>query len=118
MGRNRDGHVRTKLFDSVVPILTTNVGRQEATVLASQFFRELNAASENRVGFLYVQERLVELASRDARASSLVWNHLYVITPDEDEVDDEEASASEDGGSSTLDSDEDVEQDEAVSGEE
>jgi hypothetical protein len=80
------GRVRTRLLDALVPILTTAVGRNESSMLASQLFRELSKAEENKEGLLYVQERLVELASRDARVSQLVWNHLYV-TPILDESD-------------------------------
>jgi hypothetical protein len=109
--------VRTKLFDSAIPILITNAGRQEAPVWAIQFFRELNMAPENRVGFLYAQERLVELASRDARVSSLVFNHLYVPHPDDDEEEEETLSVNEDEErSSALDSDEQAEGEEDESG--
>jgi hypothetical protein len=78
LGVDSDGHPRLRLFDSILPILTTAVGRNEAQMMASQMLRELSKASENNVAFLYVQERLIELASKDARVSHLVWNHLYV----------------------------------------
>jgi hypothetical protein len=81
------GRARTRLLDALVPILTTAVGRNEASMLASQLFRELGKAEENKEGLQYVQERLVELASRDARVSTLVWNHLYVTTVVEEESD-------------------------------
>jgi hypothetical protein len=96
MGRNSRGQVRNKLYDSVVPILSTTVGRQEASGLAMHFFRELSAAPENRVGFLYVQDRLVELASRDSRVSSLVWNHLYVSRTSDNSTDDDDDSGDDD----------------------
>lgn len=94
LGREAAG-IRTRLYAALVPILTTNVGRNEASALAAQLFRELaQAADENKLGLQYVQSRLVELASRDARVSQLVWNDLYPVRQDEvgagSDVDDEE----------------------------
>lgn len=86
------GRSRTRLLDALVPILTTAVGRNEASMLASQLFRELSKAEENKQGLIYVQERLVELASRDARVSQLVWNHLYVTSIVEESSSDEEGA--------------------------
>jgi hypothetical protein len=84
---------RTRLYDALVPILTTTAGRNEASVLATQLFRELAQASEeNRAGLQFVQSRLVELASRDPRVSLLVWNDLY--PPDEEEENGDVVNAS------------------------
>jgi len=70
--------VRTRLFDAILPILTTTVGRNEAPVLAAQLLRELaKASTENEAGLAYIQERLVMLASRNPRLSQLVFQHLY-----------------------------------------
>jgi hypothetical protein len=113
---SRGQTARTKVFDSVIPVLATIVGRQEAPVWADQFFRELNAAPENRVGFLYAQERLVELATRDARVASLVFNHLYVSHPDDDEEEEASSADEDDERSSALDSDEQAEGEEEESG--
>jgi hypothetical protein len=75
---NRSNQIQRRLFDMILPILTTTVGKtNEASLLASQVLRELSRAPENRLGLEYVQARLVELASRDARVAHLVWNHLY-----------------------------------------
>jgi hypothetical protein len=75
--------VRIGLFDSLYPILTTSIGRSDASVLATQLLRELSrAGEENGEGFLYMQGHLVELASRDARVSQLVWNDLYPVPPE------------------------------------
>jgi hypothetical protein len=97
LGRDSSGALRTRLFDALVPCLTTQAGRNEASVLASQMFRELNKAGGNKAGFLYVQDRLVELASRDPRVSQLVWNHLYLLPEEEVEEADEEEAESESG---------------------
>jgi hypothetical protein len=83
-----------RLLDSVVPILTTRVGRNEASMLACQLLRELVQAKENKTICMYLQERLVDLAGRgDTRVSQLVWNHLFPPSLD-DEYDAEEV----DGG--------------------
>ena len=84
---------RTRLMDELVPILTTKVGRNEASMLAAQLFREISKSPDNRLGLLYVQGRLVELASRDPPVSQLVWNHLYVLASMSDEA--EESSNGE-----------------------
>ena len=86
------GAVRVRLWDSLVPALTSTAGRSEATVLAAQVFRELRKAPENEIAFLYVQERLVEMASKDTRVAHLVWNFLYPPTAVETE---EESDANE-----------------------
>ena len=83
--------VRTFLYDALFPILTTNIGRANASLMTVQLFRELAQAEENTEGFLYIQARLVELASRDPRVSQLVWNDLYPIVPED--VDDDETTA-------------------------
>lgn len=75
--------IRLELFDSVYLILTSNIGRSDANVLATQLLRELSrAGEENKEGFLYIQGCLVEIASKDARVSQLVWNDLYPIPPE------------------------------------
>jgi hypothetical protein len=86
LGRDMNGQTRTRLFDALFPILTTTVGRNEASMLAAQLFREISKSEDNRVGLLYVQERLIELASRDPRVSQLVWNHLLPDSSAEEAV--------------------------------
>jgi hypothetical protein len=68
---------RTRLYDALVPALTTRMGRSEAAHLAFQVFRALSTCEKAKVGLEYCQERLVELASRDARVAQLVFTHLY-----------------------------------------
>lgn len=79
IGRNR---TRNRLYDALLPILTTQVGRNEAPLLATQLLRELAKAEENKIGLLYLQGRLVALASHDQRVAHLVFNHLYTIVDD------------------------------------
>ena len=83
------GSIRVELYDSLIPILTTNVGRSDSSMLAVQLLRELaKAFDDNKAGFLYVKGRLIEIASRDARVSQLVWTDLYPIAFDDDEEED------------------------------
>ena len=78
LGVQENGRPRNRLFDAIVPILATQVGRNEAPLLATQLLRELSKAKENRIGCLYVQERIMTLASKDPRVAHLALNHLYV----------------------------------------
>jgi hypothetical protein len=71
------GAIRVRLFDALVPAVTTTVGRNDASLLATQLLRELSKTDANRVAFQYIQSRLVTLASKDTRVAHLVWNHLY-----------------------------------------
>ena len=72
------GLPNNRLFDAIFPILATQSGRTEAPLLAIQLLRELSKAKENRLGCLYLQERIVALASRDPRVAHLAFNHLYI----------------------------------------
>ena len=72
------GLPNNRVFDSIFPILSTQTGRNEAPLLAIQLLRELSKAKENRLGCLYLQERIVALASNEPRVAHLAFNHLYV----------------------------------------
>ena len=70
--------INNQIFESVVPILDTKSGRSEAPLLATQLMRELSHAKENKLGLMYVQERVISIASKDPRVAHLAFNHLYV----------------------------------------
>lgn len=72
------GLPNTRVFDSIFPILSTQTGRNEAPLLSIQLLRELSKAKENRPGCLYLQERIIALASKEPRVAHLAFNHLYV----------------------------------------
>jgi len=85
---------RTRLYDALVPALTTTVGRNDAPNLASELLGQLAKAKENRIGLLYVQSRLLKLASRDPRVAQLACHQLYpsydiVEEPQEEEEEEE-----------------------------
>lgn len=69
----------TKPFQALLPILTTAAGRNDASSLAIQAFKELAQSEKNTVGLLALQPRLVELASRHLRISRLVWEELFPV---------------------------------------
>jgi hypothetical protein len=73
-----DGDKTTLSFwNALVPILTTRVGRNDAPSLAAQVLKYMASSSENQEGLLYIQEYILELASRDARIAQLAFTHLY-----------------------------------------
>ena len=72
------GLPNNRVFDAIFPILSTQSGRNEAPLLATQLLRELSKAKENRLGCLYLQERIIALASHEPRVAHLAFNHLYV----------------------------------------
>jgi hypothetical protein len=74
---HKKGRMRNRLFDALCPILTTQAGRNEAPLLATQLLRELAKAPENRIGLMYLQQRIATLASKDQRVAHLALNHLY-----------------------------------------
>jgi len=79
LGTKQDtGLPNNRVFDAIFPILSTQSGRNEAPLLATQLLRELSKAKENRLGFLYLQERIIALASKEPRVAHLAFNHLYV----------------------------------------
>ena len=70
-----------RLYDALLPILAGQVGRSDSSLLALQMLKALAKANNDnsRLGLVYIQERLVEMASRDARISQLVFSHLYLV---------------------------------------
>lgn len=67
---------RLRLYDAILPILTTQVGRNEAPLLSAQLLRELAKAPENRMGSAYIQNRLRALSSSNPRVAHLFFNYL------------------------------------------
>ena len=82
--------VRTRLYDALIPAITTTAGRTEAAAVAAQLLRELaQAGDEARPGLEYAQQRLVQVASRDPRVSQLVWKELHPVKQKDDNHDDD-----------------------------
>mmetsp|Transcript_30970 Transcript_30970/g.71373 ORF Transcript_30970/g.71373 Transcript_30970/m.71373 type:complete len:169 (+) Transcript_30970:3-509(+) len=66
-----------RLYDALVPILTTQVGRNDAPMLANSLLKALSRHPKNRDGLIYAQERILSLASKDARIAQVALGHLY-----------------------------------------
>jgi hypothetical protein len=75
LGSSPNGWAR--LYNAVLPILTTTVGRNDAPVLGAQLLKYMSSSPTNQTGMMYIQDRIVELASRDARMAQLAFTHLY-----------------------------------------
>lgn len=95
-----------RLMDALLPALTTRVGRNEAPQLATTLVRYLGSAPEAERGLLYVQDRILEVASRDASVAHLVLTHLYVDPRDESSG--SEQSGEEEEGSDGAEDDKEI----------
>lgn len=85
-GMGPTGNLQNCLYDSIFPILSSKAGRNEAPVLATQLLLELSKARDNKRGCVFLQERILELASSDARVAQLAFNHLQPCWDAEDDI--------------------------------
>jgi hypothetical protein len=76
IGTKENGAPHNRLYDAIFPILATQVGRNEAPLLASQLLQEISKANENEQGCLYLQRQILSLASKDSRVAHLAFNYL------------------------------------------
>jgi len=68
-----------RLYNALIPCLTTKVGRNDAQTLVCSIYKELGKNKLHQDGLLYVQERMIGLASKDARIAQIVLGHLYPV---------------------------------------
>jgi len=68
------------IWRGIVPALTTRVGRNEAPILASQLLKHMSASKSNTNGMLYIQSKILELGSKDARIAQIALGHMYTKT--------------------------------------
>jgi hypothetical protein len=73
---NNNSHNIRRLYDALVPMIGTKVGRNDAPTLAGKLLANLAMVPENAIGIRYVEGRLIENASRDAQVSNLVCNGI------------------------------------------
>lgn len=113
---NHSANIR--LYDALIPAITTNTGRTEAAAVAAQLLRELAQATQDDEPQQsssgldhYAQQRLVQIASRDPRVSQLVWKELYPVlqqqhlhTEDDDNNENAEVNDNNDGDEGKMDS--------------
>ena len=78
------------IWCTIVPAMTTKVGRNEAPTLASQLLKKLCANKANNNGMLFIQSKILELASKDARIAQIAVGHLYPIDRREAKEDQEQ----------------------------
>lgn len=69
-----------RLYNALLPCLTTKVGRNDAQILANGIFKALGKIEEHKDGLVYAQGRLLEIASKDARVAQVALGHLYAQT--------------------------------------
>lgn len=84
LGSKENGMANIRFLDAIFPILTTQSGRNEAPLLAAHLLRELSKAKENKQGCLYLQERIIALASKEPRVAHLAFNHMFVDNQNDD----------------------------------
>lgn len=75
--------------NAILPILTTTVGRGDASLLGTQLLKELGQAEENQSQILAIQPQLVELSSSNLRVSRLVWGDLFPVSREDDQEGDD-----------------------------
>jgi len=67
-----------RLYESLVPMLSTKVGRNDASQLASRLLANLALVPENRVGMLYIEKKILELSCLDAHvACNGILNQIH-----------------------------------------
>jgi len=64
------------IYDHLVPILSTQVGRNDAPQLAGKVLVNLALVPENRQGMMYIQGRLLELASSSSSVGYFAYNNI------------------------------------------
>lgn len=79
IGKNK--RMQNRLYDSLLPILTTQAGRTEAPTLALQLLKELSKGKMNRLASVYIRERLIALGSQEPKIAHLALN--YFVQTDE-----------------------------------
>ncbi len=50
----------TKLYDSIIPVLTTKVGRDQAPLLAAKLLQNLASVPQNLYGIMYLQRKITK----------------------------------------------------------
>ena len=72
-----------RLYDALFPILTTQVGRNDAPMMANSLLKALSRHKNNRVGLMYAQERILSLGSKNARVAQVALGQLYQFKIDD-----------------------------------
>ena len=76
LAMDQKGRVRSRLFDALMPILTTRAGRTEAPNLALSVLKELSKGKMTRLAAIYIRERLVAFAANEPKIAHLALNFV------------------------------------------
>jgi hypothetical protein len=74
LGIGKNHKVQIRLFDALMPILTTRAGRTEAPNLAISMLKELSKGEMTRLASIYVRERMVALAATEPKIAHMALN--------------------------------------------
>lgn len=72
----KNNRMQNRLYDSLLPILTTQAGRTEAPTLALQLLKELSKGKMSRLASVYIRERLIALGSKEPKIAHLALNYF------------------------------------------
>lgn len=99
LGVDKNNRPRLRLYDALVPILTSQGGRVESPALAGQLLQHMaDKASEEKqigIGMQLIKDRLIQLSTKNRRIATLVFQHLYVEDPNESVNSEEEEEEEE-----------------------
>ena len=75
--KRRVGEHGPRLFDYLICMLSTDVGRSDARQLAGSVLANIAMVQENKqLGITYIEDKLLDLASKDANIANVVCNCL------------------------------------------
>lgn len=67
----------TKLYDAIIPALTSKVGRDSTPLVAAKLLQNLAAVPENRYGIMYLQRKIINTVTTDAGKNPQIANILF-----------------------------------------
>eukprot|EP01082_Thalassiosira_pseudonana_P000584 g1467.t1 g1467 contig10:2152086-2153849(+) len=66
--------MNVRLYDSLLSMISTKSGRGDAGQLATQLLANLAVVPENRAGIMYVERKLISMASKDPHIARVACN--------------------------------------------
>ena len=67
----------TKLYDAIIPALTTKVGRAETPLFAAKLLQNLSQVKENHVGILYLRQKIRKAVMTTAIVNEQIYDILF-----------------------------------------
>ena len=71
-----EGNLFPRIYDYLLCALSTQVGRSDASQVAGKVLVNLALVPENRQGLMYVQGKLLRLASKDTNIANITYNSI------------------------------------------